>query len=198
MNAHRGTARFLHRTFPAIVAALALGCHRDMYDQPRHDPLEESEFFADGRSARPLVPGTVYRGQPDSQSVLVTGRQDGRFVEELPVRLNKQLLERGRERFDIYCSVCHGRTGEGNGMVVLRGFRRPPSYHSDRLRGVPVGYLYDVVTHGFGAMPAYDHQIPLDDRWAIVAYVRALQFSQFAKAEELSPPLREKLSQAKR
>lgn len=186
-------SRIGNAAFSVCALASAVGCHQDMYNQPRYEPLEESDFFDDGRASRPLVPGTVYRGQLPADSVLLTGSRDGELIDELPVELDKSLLLRGEERFNIYCSVCHDRTGEGNGMIVERGYRRPPTLHSDRLRGVPLGHFFDVTTNGFGAMPAYSPQISVDDRWAIVAYIRALQLSQFAKANDLPVDLRDKL-----
>jgi mono/diheme cytochrome c family protein len=180
----------------ALAAALApaAGCRDDMADQPRYEPLVASDFFPDGMASRPLVEGTIARGQLPEDRALETGKgADGEFLAELPVPLDDRLLRRGQERFNIFCSVCHGRTGEGNGMIVQRGFRRPPTYHSDRLRGMPVGYFYDVITHGFGAMPSYRKQVPLADRWAIVAYVRALQVSRHAPAAELSEAERARL-----
>ena len=175
-------------TFLLITAAgvmVAVGCHDDMYNQPRYEPLEPSSFFADGRSSRPLVPGTISRDALASDSVLATGRENGELVTELPVEVTETLIRRGQERFNIYCSVCHGRTGEGNGMIVQRGFTKPPTYHSARLRGVPIGHFFDVATHGFGRMPAYAAQVPVEDRWAIAAYIRALQLSQYAEVTEL-------------
>jgi mono/diheme cytochrome c family protein len=178
----------------AVAVAPALACVDDMADQPRYEPLTASSFFANGMSSRPLVEGTIARGQLPADAALQTGKSaDGQFIAELPVTLDARLLARGQERFNIYCSVCHGRTGEGNGMIVQRGFRQPPTYHSDRLRGMPVGYFYDVIAQGFGAMPAYRKQVPLADRWAIVAYVRALQLSRHAPAAELSDTERAKL-----
>ena len=177
----------------AIVAACLCGCHTDMYDQPRFEPLERSTFFDDGRSARPLVPGVVPYGSEPENDVLHTGKQNGELATELPVPLDEALLNRGHERFDIFCSVCHGRTGDGDGMIVQRGYRQPPTYHSDRLRGAPIGHFFDVMTNGFGAMPSYALQVPLEDRWAIAAYIRALQWSQFAKQDELTAQMRERL-----
>jgi mono/diheme cytochrome c family protein len=159
-----------------------------MAAQPRHQPLSPAAFFDDGRSERPLVEGAVARGALD-QDALVSSKDSNAF----PLPVNQELLDRGAERYDIFCSVCHGKLGDGNGMVVQRGFRRPPSYHIDRLRQAPHGYFYDVITNGFGAMPDYATQIPPRDRWAIIAYIRALQLSQHAPAAELPAPLRQKL-----
>ena len=172
----------------AALACLALaGCHRDMYDQPRYEPLEASAFFDDGLASRPEVPGTIARGYLQLDDKYFRGKSDGQLITELPVELNAALLQRGQQRFDIFCSMCHGRMGEGDGMIVRRGFRRPPSFHIDRLRGVPLGHLFDVITHGIGAMPSYAHQVPVADRWAIVAYLRALQMSQYARLDDLPP-----------
>ncbi|HEX4129266.1 MAG TPA: cytochrome c [Pirellulales bacterium] len=190
---HRATvwAKWLRsRREPSTVLALALsllaGCHHDMQDQPRYEPLEHSALFADGRSSRPLVPGTIPRGHLEVDQAYFAGREDGSLVDKLPVELTPALLERGQERYNIYCSPCHARTGDGNGMIVQRGYRRPPSYHTDRLRGMPVGHFFDVITRGFGMMPSYARQVPVEDRWAIVAYIRALQWSQYAVVDELS------------
>src|SRR5436190_17046399 len=169
-----------------LPLALAAGCHQDMYDQAKKEPFEASEFFKDGRVARPLVPGTIARGQLETDTPLFTGKEGGQFVADLPVKLDEQLVKQGQTQFNIYCVPCHGRIGDGDGMIPSRGFKRPPSYHIDRLRGAPVGHYFDVVTNGFGAMPAFKNRITPEDRWAIIAYVRALQLSQFAPASSLS------------
>jgi mono/diheme cytochrome c family protein len=178
----------------AMLVALALvGCHQDMYDQPRYEPLEPSDFFSDGRSSRPLVPGTVAYGSEYADDAFFTGRRGGELATELPVQLDAALLRRGQQRYDIYCSNCHGRTGDGNGMIVQRGYRQPPTYHSDRLRGVPIGHFFDVMTNGFGVMPAYSIQVAPRDRWAIAAYLRALQLSQFATVDDVAADARAEL-----
>ena len=151
-----------------------------MHDTPRYEPLEASTFFADGRSSRTLVTNTVPRGQLRQDRHLYEGIVDGKPAETFPMPVTADVMARGQERFNVFCSPCHGRTGEGDGMIVQRGFRKPPSYQEDRLRNAPVGYFFDVMTHGFGAMQDYAAQIPVEDRWAIVAYERALQFSQHA------------------
>jgi mono/diheme cytochrome c family protein len=179
-----------------VAALLAAGCHRDMQDQPRYEALEASTFFPDGQSARPLVAGTVARGQLNEDEALLTGRSGGELVTQLPVELDRALLERGQERFNIYCSPCHGRTGQGDGMIVQRGFRKPPSYHDDRLRNAPAGHFFDVMTSGFGAMPSYRSQIEPRDRWAIVAYIRVLQLSQNAAAGDVPMSERQQLEEA--
>ncbi len=175
---------------PVVVWVLALvvlgvGCRQDMHDQPKYQPLEASAFFADGRASRPVVPGTVARGQLREDSRLYAGRDSaGSFVEEVPFSVTRAVLDRGHERYDIYCSPCHDRVGNGNGMIVQRGFKRPPSLHEERLRDTPDGYFFQVVTEGFGAMKGYAAQVPPRDRWAIVAYIRALQLSQHAVLAE--------------
>jgi mono/diheme cytochrome c family protein len=156
-----------------------------MHDQPKMKPLRGSDFFADNRSARPLVPGTVARGGLREDAAYHTGKLGNEFVTTPPVPVDVPLLARGREQFEVFCSPCHGRTGRGDGMVVQRGFKKPPSFHIDRLRQAPVGYFYDVMTNGFGAMSDYAPQIPVRDRWAIAAYVRALQLSQYAPVADV-------------
>jgi mono/diheme cytochrome c family protein len=166
----------------------AAGCRQDMANQPKKLPLTSSSLFDDGRSERPLVEGTVYRGQLEDEALAVP--QDSNVF---PLPVTKELLERGRERFNIFCSPCHGLDGDGSGMVTIRGFRHPPSYHIDRLRRAPVGHFYDVIANGFGAMSDYAAQVPPRDRWAIIAYIRALQLSRNALASELPAGLRERL-----
>ncbi len=167
-----------------LVLAL-VACRRDMQDQPKYKNLRGSAFFDDKRSARPVVEDTVARGSLWQDDRFATGKENGKPVAVLPVPLTRALLERGRDRFGIYCTPCHGLTGNGLGMVVQRGFRQPPSFHIDRLREVPVGYFFDVMSHGFGAMPDYAAQIKVEDRWAIIAYVRALQLSEHATAADV-------------
>jgi mono/diheme cytochrome c family protein len=168
----------------AVFLLACLGtaaCRQDMFNQPKTKPLAQSDFFDDGRSARPSVEGTVARGELRADRVFYTGiGPNGKFVGTLPVPLTKDLLLRGQERFNIFCSPCHGRVGDGRGMIVQRGFKQPPSYHIDRLRAQPIGYFFDVMTNGFGQMSSYAAQVPPADRWAIAAYIRALQLSQNA------------------
>jgi mono/diheme cytochrome c family protein len=164
-----------------------------MHDQPKYIPLRESTFFTDARSARPIVEGTVARGQLHDDELLYTGKVNGQDAAVFPMRIDAAAMARGRERFNIYCSPCHGRTGQGDGMVVLRGYRRPPSFHQDRLRGAPVGHFFDVITNGFGAMPDYAAQIRPPDRWAIIAYLRALQLSEHATVADVPPSERNRL-----
>jgi mono/diheme cytochrome c family protein len=162
-----------------------------MQDQPKYPPLRPSDFFADGRSARPLTEGTVPRGHLDADRLFYSGKgPDGKPANGFPMPVTKALLLRGEQRFNIYCAPCHDRTGSGNGMIVRRGYRPPPTYHSDRMRQQPDGYFFDVITNGFGAMPDYAAQIQPRDRWAIVAYIRVLQRSQNAKLADVPPDQR--------
>jgi mono/diheme cytochrome c family protein len=156
-----------------------------MHDQPKYRPFRESEIFADKRSARPLVAGTVPRGGLREDTVFYMGKVGNDFVKEIPVEVTAELLARGQVQFQVFCSPCHGRTGRGDGMVVQRGFKKPSSYHVDRLRQMPIGYFYDVITNGFGAMSDYAGQVPPMDRWAVAAYVRALQLSQYAPVADV-------------
>ncbi len=182
----------------ALVLAgclLLAGCRQDMHQSPRYDPLEASDFFTDGRASRNLVAGTVARGQLRDDDALYTGKVNGLLVTEFPVPVTHAFMERGRERFNVFCGPCHGRTGAGNGMVVQRGFRQPPAFTDPRLLQQPTGYFYDVITNGFGAMPDYASQIPVIDRWAIVAYVRALQLAAHATVAEVPADRRGDLDQ---
>jgi mono/diheme cytochrome c family protein len=156
-----------------------------MHDQPKYIPLRESTFFSDERSARPIVAGTVARGQLHEDVLLTTGKLNGADATVFPFRIDGRLMSRGRQRFDIYCAPCHGRTGSGDGMIVRRGYRAPPSLHDDRLRSAAIGHFFDVMTNGFGAMPDYSEQVTPEDRWAIIAYIRALQFSQHATVGDI-------------
>ena len=175
------------------VCVLLAGCRQDMHDTPRYEPLEESDFFADGRSQRPPVANTVARGLLREDELLYTGRMNGQLANVFPMPVDAQVMLRGQDRYNVFCSPCHGRTGRGDGMVVRRGFRAPTSYDDARLRGAPVGYLYDVITNGFGAMSDYASQIPVADRWAIVAYIKALQLSQRASINEVPADKRAEL-----
>jgi len=180
----------------AIVLPLlaTLACRQDMHDQPKFIPLRPSDFYTDGRSARPIPEGTVARGHLDDDAALYTGKgPDGKPVDTFPFPITKEVILRGQQRFNVYCTPCHDYTGSGEGMIVRRGYRRPPTYHSDRLRQVANGYIYDVITSGFGAMPDYAAQIAPRDRWAIVSYIRALQLSQQANLNDLSAEQRSRL-----
>lgn len=168
----------------AIAATASLfftaGCRLDMHVQPKYVPDQPTTFFHDGRSERPEVPGTVARGQLHVDELRYNGTINGQVANEFPFPITAKDLERGQQRYNIYCSPCHGYDGSGRGMVVLRGFQQPPSYHSDRLRNVPVGHFFDVITNGFGNMYSYASRVSPDDRWRIAAYIRALQLSQHA------------------
>ncbi len=172
--------------FPAlglVLSAMTLfsACRLDMHVQPKQNPLSRSDFFTDQRSERPPVEGTVARGQLYEDTYFYTGKTGTTPGDYMPFPVTKEVLDRGRERYNIYCSPCHSLLGDGNGFVPSRGFaRKPPSYHIPRLQKAPLGYFYDVITNGFGIMPDYASQIPPEDRWKIVAYIRALQLSQNA------------------
>jgi mono/diheme cytochrome c family protein len=171
----------------AVVAAVtfAAGCRQDMHDAPRYEAFEASSTFADNRASRSAPVGTVARGWLREDEALYTGKVAGQTVDEFPFAIGREELARGQQRFNIYCTPCHGRVGDGNGMVVQRGLRQAASYHQDRLRQEKVGYFFDVVTNGFGAMQGYAEQIPVRDRWLIVAYVRTLQLSQHASVDDV-------------
>ncbi len=176
------------------VLFAAAACRQDMHDQPRIQALGENAFFVDGAGSRTPPANAVARGNLRADKALYTGRgADDALLTELPLPVNRKLLVRGRERFDIFCSPCHGKSGEGDGMVVRRGYKAPTSYHVDRLRQVPVGYLFDVMSNGFGVMPSYAAQVPVEDRWAIAAYVRTLQLSQHFEAAQLAGDERARL-----
>jgi mono/diheme cytochrome c family protein len=178
-----------------LAVAMAAGCRQDMHDAPRYEPYEKSEFFPDGRSARPQVAGTVARGQLREDAAFHTGRSGAALVDAIPLAVTIDTVRRGRERFDIFCTPCHGQAGRGDGLVVRRGYRAPSSFHLDRLRAQPAGYFYDVITNGFGVMPDYAAQVPPADRWAIVAYIRALQLSEKATLADVPPERRRELDQ---
>ena len=168
----------------ALAAALFLtavaGCRQDMHDQPKYQAFERNAFFADQRASRPLVAGVVARGHLEDDAAFYQGKTAAGLVTANPVGMSREVLLRGQERYNIYCSPCHDRTGNGEGMIVQRGYKQPPSMHDPRLRAVPDGYVFDVASNGFGTMPSYAAQVPAHDRWAIVAYIRALQLSQNA------------------
>ncbi len=219
------------RKHSVIIAAVCLalsgaGCQQQMADQPAYRPLEASSFFANGQSARELVPGTVARGHLEIDQHFYTGRKPGanrkeetartenplpvgknvsgktsslaesQFVDTFPFPVTLDVLEHGRDRFMIYCVVCHDPMGTGRGKIVERGYTHPPSYHIPRLRSVPVGHIFAVITEGYGSMPSYAGQIPPRDRWAIVSYVRALQLSQHFPADQLTPEMKKEMSTA--
>jgi cytochrome c len=170
-------------------------CRQDMHNQPRYKPLAATEFFGDGRSARPEIEGTVARGHLRIDQARYTGKVNDQEVDYFPFPITRADLERGQERFNIFCSPCHSRIGDGNGMVVRRGFRQAASYHTQRLIDAPVGHFFFVMTNGFGAMPSYGSRIEPDDRWRIAAYVRVLQFSQNAPLDAVPADQRGALDQ---
>lgn len=181
----------------ALVACLAAplfaGCRQDMHDQPRLKPFAKSAFFADHRGMRPLVPNTVARGRLYEDTHMNLGKVDGKDAETFPMPITKEILARGRERFGVYCINCHGMLGDGDGMIVSRGLKRPPSYHIDRLRQAPPGYIFGVISNGFGVMYDLSDRIRPEDRWAITAYVRALQQSQNSTLEDVPASERDRL-----
>jgi mono/diheme cytochrome c family protein len=181
------------RILLALCVVATTACRQDMHDQPRFEPLEGTTFFQDGRASRPLVEGTVARDHLRIDEHLYTGKVGGELAKTFPFAIDKNVLERGQERYNIYCSPCHDKAGTGQGMIVQRGFRPPPSYHIDRLREAPPGYFFDVITNGFGAMYSYADRISPQDRWAIIAYLRVLQLSQNATLDDAPPEQRSQL-----
>lgn len=189
-----GSATLARIGLCALLGLIGTGCRRDMFQQPFSKPLGTSDFFQDNHMAsRPLVKHTVARGHLDADDAFYEGKIGTNLVTTFPFPVTRAVLERGRERFDIYCAPCHGRTGEGNGMVVQRGFPPPPSYHIDRLRSAPVGHFYDVITQGYGIMYSYATRVEPADRWAIAAYIRALQKSHDATLAEVPSDERARL-----
>jgi len=180
-----GTEKMRAVTLLLLSAVLLAGCRQDMHDAPRYEAFEASASFADNRASRTAPAGTVARGWLREDEALYTGKVAGQTVDAFPFAITHADLQRGQQRFNIYCTPCHGRLGDGNGMVVQRGYRQAASFHQDRLRQERVGYFYDVITNGFGAMPDYATQIPVRDRWLIVAYVRTLQLSQHATVDDV-------------
>jgi len=190
-------ARLLAAVSGGLLLLLFAACSPNMRDQPKYRSLAKSDIFPDGRASRQPVPGTVARGQLKTDQRFHTGRVSAGLVGSVPFPVDRQALERGRERFGIFCTPCHGLVGDGNGMVVQRGFRRPPSFHIDRLREAPDGHYFDVITNGYGAMASYASRIPPRDRWAITAYVRALQVSQNARLEDVPAEERQLLERTR-
>src|SRR5258707_12222930 len=178
-----------------LLSAFCLlpSCRQKMANQPKYDPLEPSDFFVDGMSARPRVAGTVARGELVIDDFLHTGKVGGKDGDGYPFAVTAEVMNRGQERFNIYCSECHGRLGDGNGMIPSRGFRRPPSFHTDALRNAVTGHFFDVMTNGFGAMPPFNIQVQSNDRWAIIAYIRALQLAQNGTVNDLPADQKAKL-----
>jgi len=184
------------RCLPALLALLGLiaaGC-TDMYNDARIKPLQKSDFYADRQSSRPLIEGTVPRGTARTDELFTTGKVNGRFSATFPMPVTDSLLDRGEDRFNVFCSPCHSRLGDGLGMIVQRGFPRPVSFHSDSVRLKPAGFFFDVITNGFGRMYSYAPSIPVADRWAIVAYLRALQLSRRVDVRTLTDAERSRLT----
>jgi hypothetical protein len=179
----------------STVVMLLCGCRLDMHVQPKYLPYEPTTFFDDGRSERPPVPGTVARGHLHLDELLYTGKENGVVSNRFPFPITHEDLERGRQRYNIYCTPCHDYTGSGHGMIVQRGFPTPPSYHIDRLRQAPVGHFFDVMTNGDGSMYSYASRIEPEDRWRIAAYIRVLQLSQHAALQDVPESERQKLTQ---
>jgi len=191
----RSVVRVVMIACMGAVAMLLFGCRLDMHVQPKYLPYEPTDFFGDGRSERQPVPGTVARGQLRLDELMFSGRENGVVADKFPFPITKADLDRGRERYNVYCTPCHDYTGSGQGMIVQRGFPQPPSYHIQRLRDAPVGHFYEVMTNGFGAMYSYAARVEPADRWRIAAYIRVLQLSRNAKIEDVPETERQKLTQ---
>ena len=186
--------RAIRRMIPALPLILLFAACDNMKHQPSLRPMEDTTQFPNGSSAQTPPPHTIARGTPPPRAVMTTGVTNGALTNDLPVPLTRDLLTRGRERFNAYCAPCHGEDGYGQGIVVRRGFPAPPSYHNDRLRSAPVGHVFDVITHGYGVMYSYADRVTVSDRWAIAAYIRALQRSQHATLADVPPERRDQLS----
>ena len=178
---------FLAAALAFGMALAAGGCRKDMYDQPKYKAYDPSTIFPDGTSSRPQIEGTVARGDLRDDTQYYQGKVDGKDAETFPYAVDREMIELGRQRYQIYCTPCHGRLGNGQGMVVRRGFSAPPTFHSEYFRKKEVGHFFQVITNGHGAMYSYAARIPVDQRWAIVAYIRTLQYSWDANPEDLSP-----------
>lgn len=176
-----------------LVLFAVTACRQDMHDQPRYKPLAHSDFFVDGQASRTLIPGTIARGHLRLDEHLYQGKVNGELATTFPFPITREVLERGQQRFNIYCSPCHDKTGSGQGMIVQRGLRPPPSFHIERLRNSPPGHFFDVITNGLGAMYDYKERVKVEDRWAIVAYIQALQLSQNVTVEEIPEDIRQHL-----
>jgi len=183
---NKTSARSVSFATLAVALLFASACRIDMHIQPRYDTYGKTDFFGDSRSERPTIEDTVARGQLHLDEARYTGKVNGKDVESIPILITKEDLLRGQERFNIYCSPCHGRVGNGHGMIVARGLRQPPSYHEERLLNAPVGHFFDVMSNGYGSMYSYASRVAVDDRWRIAAYIRALQLSQNAPADVAS------------
>lgn len=180
------------------VCALTAGCRRGMVDQQKLKPLAEDDFFRDGRGSRVMPAHTIARGQLQEDEQFYFGKTGDGLAATFPVPVTQEMLARGRERFDIYCAVCHDRSGDGNGMIVQRGFPKPPSLHEQRLRDAPVGHFFDVITNGYGVMYPYKSRVSPEDRWAIIAYIRALQLSRHAMPSDAEPEALKQLETAQK
>ena len=178
---------FLRKSAPIslLIGAFVItsACRQDMHNQPKYKPLAGTDFFGDGRASRPTIKDTVARGQLRVDEARYTGKVAGKDVTAIPIQITVADVERGKDRFEIYCTPCHGRLGDGHGMIVLRGLRQPPSYHDERLIKAPIGHFFDVITNGYGSMYPYNARVAADDRWRIAAYIRTLQISQNAPPE---------------
>lgn len=174
-----------------------VGCRTDMYDQPKYEPYDPSATFADGTSTRQIVSGTVARGQLREDTLYYEGKIDGKEADVFPFPIDAEVLDMGKTRYTVFCSPCHGNQGNGKGMVVRRGFSPPPDLNSEYLRKIPVGHFFNVITHGYGAMYSYEARIPVKQRWAIAAYIRALQYSQNADRSDLTADEIKLLAEAK-
>ncbi len=182
--------------FLAGLTLLFSSCRLDMHDQPKYESYEASEFFADGQASRIPPEGTIPQGGLRQGELLYTGKMDGGDSELFPFPITQDTLVRGQDRYNIYCSPCHDKVGTGRGIIVRRGMKQPPSFHIARLREAPPGYFFDVMTNGFGAMFSYSSRVQPRDRWAIAAYIRALQLSQNASYGDVSEEDLEKLEEA--
>lgn len=183
MTAHKW--QLMLAAFLAALCLLQLSCRQDMHDQPKYESLEASDFFGDGSASRRPPEGTVARGHLRDDELLYTGKTNGQLSALFPYQISRDILERGRQRYDIFCSPCHDKVGNGKGIIVERGMKQPPSFHIVRLREAEPGHFYDVITNGFGVMYGYASRVPVHDRWAITAYIRALQLSQNAGLGDL-------------
>jgi mono/diheme cytochrome c family protein len=187
---------------PLLMAMLLAGwtiagCRQQMADQPHQRPLEPSNFFDDGMASRPVEPGTVARSGREQNDQLLSGKVDGKLADTFPFQVTMEVLARGQQRYEIFCSPCHDRLGTGQGMIVRRGFTPARSFHDPRLRDAPAGHFFEVITQGFGPMPSYANQLSEHDRWAVIAYIRALQFSRNARVDQLPPEDRQKMKDTK-
>lgn len=185
------------RALALFICLCLCSCRRGMVDQPHATPLTADVLTSSNSSARPIPPHTVARGHLEADDAFFTGMTNGRLIVAFPEALTRATLARGRERYDVYCAVCHGPTGDGDGMIVRRGFPRPASFHEQRLRDAPVGYFFDVIKNGYGIMYSQAERVEPEDRWAIIAYIRALQFSRRASLADVPPTERIKLEASK-